>query len=597
VLVVDEAGMLGSRKLSRLLEHAERAGAKVVLVGDDRQLAAIEAGGGFSGLRLRLGASVLSENRRQQETWERQAVEHLRNGDLDAALAAYQEHGRLVAAETSSQLKEVLVGHWWRGFQQGERVVILAHRRDEVDQLNTACQQLRQEAGQLGAERLQVGDRRVAVGDLVVCGKNALRSLGVANATRGQVTALDTAQRTITLQLEDGKHVTLTRAYLDERPHWWTRGNPNRRTLDLGYASTGHRSQGVTLYRALVRVAGTEDHQWLYVAATRAARETTFFDVVGPEPRAVDLELDVPILQPRRLEEQLATIGRRDRSKQLAIDAGAAAPLQLRAMSKRQLRAERDRVAKLIAEAPPNRGRLLARATDQREQAEQGLADATEAVQAAQRRIAELGQGAGRLLRRPQLAEARDRLALAETARTLAGQQADRAADRERVARRAQQEHLAWRERHADLLATDRELTRVLAWRGRVHARAVALERPGWLRELGEPPPTVEGQRALRQNLARIQQYRERYGITDPDRALGPDPSGGDLERRRHHQVARQAIERLQERQRAERQHRLDHGGRADPDRPLTRIERRADRPRSLRTDDRERGGRERDAG
>ena len=57
VLVVDEAGMVGSRKLARLLEHAEQAQAKVVLVGDDRQLAAIDAGGGFRALRLRLGAS------------------------------------------------------------------------------------------------------------------------------------------------------------------------------------------------------------------------------------------------------------------------------------------------------------------------------------------------------------------------------------------------------------------------------------------------------------------------------------------------------------------------------------------------------------
>jgi ATP-dependent exoDNAse (exonuclease V) alpha subunit len=86
VLVVDEAGMLGSRKLARLLDHAERAGAKVVLVGDDRQLAAIEAGGGFRGLRLRLGASVLRENRRQQQPWEREALEAMRDGDVDQAV-------------------------------------------------------------------------------------------------------------------------------------------------------------------------------------------------------------------------------------------------------------------------------------------------------------------------------------------------------------------------------------------------------------------------------------------------------------------------------------------------------------------------------
>jgi AAA domain len=596
VLVVDEAGMLGSRKLGRLLDHAARAGAKVVLVGDDRQLAAIEAGGGFRGLRLRLGASVLSENRRQQETWEREAVEHIRNGDLDAALAADRAHGRLMAVETPGQLKEALLGEWWRGFQQGERVAILAHRRDEVDQFNTACQQLRAHAGQLGPERLQVGDRAFAVGDEVVCGKNALRSLGVANATTGRITALDTAQRTITLQLEDGKQVTLTRAYLEERPRWWTRGNPDRRTLDLGYATTGHRSQGRTLDRVLVRVAGGEDHPWLYVAATRGAKQTTFFDVVGPEPRPVELELDVPKVEPHSIDERLAAVGRRDGSKRLAVDAAEAAPLALRAMSKQELRAERDRVAKLLADAPPDRSRLVARTTQQRQHTEQGLADAAVREQAARRRLAELGQGPGRLLRRRELAEARDRLALAATAQTLAQQQADRAADRERAARRAQQEHLAWRERYADQLAGDRTRARELAWRGRVDARAVELERPGWLRELGEPPPTVKGQRALRQTVARVEQYRERYGITDPQRALGPEPRGGDLEQRRHHRAAQQAIERLHERQRAERQQRLDRHERAHDDQPPTSPTR-ADRARSARVDERERGGREREAG
>jgi conjugative relaxase-like TrwC/TraI family protein len=596
VLVVDEAGMLGSRKLARLLDHAQHAGAKVVLVGDDRQLAAIEAGGGFRGLRLRLGASVLTENRRQQEPWERQAVEHIRNGDLDQALAAYRAHGRMVAAETPSQLKEALVGDWWRGFQQGERVAILAYRRAEVDQFNTACQQLRDHAGQLGAERLQVGDRAFAVGDVVVCGKNALRSVGVANGSRGQVLAVDLEQRSLTLRLDNGQQATLPSDYLDRRPSWWLRGNPDRRTLDLGYATTGHRSQGVTLDRALVRVAGAEDREWFYVAATRAARQTTFFDVVSPEPRPVELELDVPKVEPRSIEEHLVAVGRRDGSKHLAVDMDASAPLALRQMSRHELRAERDRVAKLLAQAPPDRSRLVAHTAEQRQHAEQGLSDATAAVDAAQRRVAELGQGPGRLLRRRELTAARDRLALAETARTLARQQADRAADRERVARRAQQEYQAWRERHADLLAGDRARARELAWRGHADVRAVELQRPGWLRELGEVPATVKGQRAMRQTLTRVEQYRERYGITDPEQALGPEPRGGDLEQRRHHRAASQAIKRLHERQRAERQQRLDQRERDPTDRPLTSPTR-ADRARSARADVRERGGREREAG
>jgi ATP-dependent exoDNAse (exonuclease V) alpha subunit len=182
---------VGSRKLARLLDHTERASAKVVLVGDDRQLAAIEAGGGFRGLRLRLGASVLRENRRQQEPWERQALEAMRDGDVDQAVAAYRKHGRLVAAETPGQLKQALLADWWQAFQHTQRdpaqtVVILARLRSEVDQFNTACQQLRQQAGHLGGERLQVGDCSVAVGDLVVCGKNALRTLGSPTPPAGR---------------------------------------------------------------------------------------------------------------------------------------------------------------------------------------------------------------------------------------------------------------------------------------------------------------------------------------------------------------------------------------------------------------------------
>jgi conjugative relaxase-like TrwC/TraI family protein len=594
MLVVDEAGMLGSRKLARLLDHAHQAGAKVVLVGDDRQLAAIEAGGGFRGLRLRLGASELTENRRQQQIWEREAVEHLRNGDLDQALGAYRAHGRLVAAETPTQLKELLLSDWWQAFQHGGRVAILAHRREEVDQFNAACQQLRDHAGHLGRERFQVGDRSFAVGDLVVCGKNALRSLGVANGSRGQVLALDPEERSLTLRLDNGQEATLDGRYLDHRPTWWTRGNPGRRTIDLGYASTGHRSQGVTLERALVRVAGAEDHQWLYVAASRAAQETTFFDVIAPEPRPAELELDVPQAQPHSIHEDLIAVGRRDGAKQLAVD--TTAPLALRQMSKRQLRAERDRVAALLRDAPPDRSRLLAHTTDQRQLAEQGLAKATAREQTARDRVAELGQGAGRLLHRRELTQARDQHALAQTAAALARQQADRAADRQRQARRAQQQHFAYNERHAGLLAADRACARELAWRSRADLRALELERPGWLRELGQPPASIKGQRAWRQAAASILQYRERYGITDPEHPLGPEPRHGDLEQRRHHRATGRVIERLQERQRTQRDQQTGRRERAHPDQPRTRPSQ-ADRTRSARVDQRDRGGREREAG
>jgi ATP-dependent exoDNAse (exonuclease V) alpha subunit len=207
VLVVDEAGMLGSRKLTRLLGHARQAQAKVVLVGDDRQLAAIDAGGGFRALRLRLGASELTENRRQHQAWEREALELVRGGLLEEAVAAYRAHDRVVAAESKPAATLALLQDWWAAYQEAERdpaqdVIVLAGRRAEVDRLNSACQQLLAARGRLGPERLQVEDQELAVGDRVVCGRNAIAQLGVANGTRGTITALDPQARTLTIRVD-----------------------------------------------------------------------------------------------------------------------------------------------------------------------------------------------------------------------------------------------------------------------------------------------------------------------------------------------------------------------------------------------------------
>jgi len=190
VLVIDEAGMVGSRKLGRLLEHAQEAQAKVVLVGDDRQLAAIDAGGGFRALRLRLGASELTENRRQQQAWEREALDLVRSGLVEEAVAAYRAHDRVVAADSKPAATLALLQDWWQAWQEAERdpaqdVIVMAGRRAEVDRLNSACQQLLAARGHLGQQRLQVEDRTLAVGDRVVCGRNAIGQLGVANGTPG----------------------------------------------------------------------------------------------------------------------------------------------------------------------------------------------------------------------------------------------------------------------------------------------------------------------------------------------------------------------------------------------------------------------------
>jgi ATP-dependent exoDNAse (exonuclease V) alpha subunit len=98
--------MVGTRQLARLLDHAQTARAKVVLVGDHHQLSELDADGAFAGLAHLLGGIELTENRRQLQGWERKALAELRHGNPDVALAAYQAHDRLNHATTSGEVRE-----------------------------------------------------------------------------------------------------------------------------------------------------------------------------------------------------------------------------------------------------------------------------------------------------------------------------------------------------------------------------------------------------------------------------------------------------------------------------------------------------------
>ncbi len=114
VLVVDEVGMAGTRDAAKLAAAAERANAKLVLVGDDRQLPEIEAGGAFRALAERLGADELHEVRRQREPWDRDALAALRGGDVERFAQEYHDHGRIVAAPTADKARAALIADWWQ---------------------------------------------------------------------------------------------------------------------------------------------------------------------------------------------------------------------------------------------------------------------------------------------------------------------------------------------------------------------------------------------------------------------------------------------------------------------------------------------------
>ncbi len=126
ILVVDEAGMVGTRTLARLLDHAARADAKIVLVGDPRQLPEIGAGGLLRGLGNRLDPIRLTTNRRQHELWERATLAELRDGQIDTTLATYRAHERIISAPTAVETRETMVADWWAARLAGQHTLMLA---------------------------------------------------------------------------------------------------------------------------------------------------------------------------------------------------------------------------------------------------------------------------------------------------------------------------------------------------------------------------------------------------------------------------------------------------------------------------------------
>jgi hypothetical protein len=131
----------------------------------------------------------------------------------------------------------------------------------------------------------------------------------------------------------------------------------------------------------------------------------------------------------------------------------------------------------------------------------------------------------------------------------VATQQANRAHDRERELRQHQQHRAGWLEANAPLGPQYRQVVRALAWQRRAAGLAIEQERPGYVLEtLGPVPASTRGRRAWRHAAAEIEDYRRTYHITDPERALGAEPTG--LTQRADRQRVCSAIERVQTKQR-----------------------------------------------
>src|SRR5664280_268979 len=192
VIVVDEASMVGSRSLDRLRHHVDVGGAKLLLVGDNRQLSSIDAGGALRTLSKELGAHVvtLTTNRRQADPgqqWERDALVALREGNVAPAVHAYADHGRVTLASTIDEARQRLIDDWW-AVHHKHTTAILAVRRVDVRALNELARARRQVAGELG-EEIRVGEKAFSIGDRVIFERNQ-RVREVDRLDRGSGTGL-----------------------------------------------------------------------------------------------------------------------------------------------------------------------------------------------------------------------------------------------------------------------------------------------------------------------------------------------------------------------------------------------------------------------
>lgn len=261
VLVIDEAGMIGTRQLSRITAKLNQLGAKLVLIGDPDQLQPIEAGQPFRHLIDKVGASRLTEIHRQHAKWQKQASRDLADGRIRDAIKAYDHNGAVHRADDQNQSIAALVELYMTDLEtdgNAKSRLAFAHRRRDVFALNQAIRSALRQSGTLGDDEAlfetDTGPRLFAAGDRIVFTAND-KELGVKNGMLGTVESIKDGKVTVRLDGAVQARATVnTNAYS---------------SFDHGYAVTIHKSQGATVDQAYVLASRTMDAALTYVAMTR----------------------------------------------------------------------------------------------------------------------------------------------------------------------------------------------------------------------------------------------------------------------------------------------------------------------------------------
>ncbi len=274
VVVVDEAGMVGTRHLAAISDLVEQAEGKLILIGDDRQLPEIDAGGLFRALTNRLPTVELTDNVRQEHAWERVALAELRNGSPDKAINAYREHKRLVVGQDRSDTIRRAVDDWYRHITAtGDPTagLLIAADNQTVADLNEEARTRLSASRRLSGPTIEVGEREFQTGDRILCRRNQAR-LDVHNGDLGTIETVNPDTGSLAVRLDRDPETRIL-------PSWYL----NDGHVDYGYALTGHKAQGVTTSRTFTVITGSTDREWAYVALSRGRQANTLY-LANPEP-------------------------------------------------------------------------------------------------------------------------------------------------------------------------------------------------------------------------------------------------------------------------------------------------------------------------
>jgi conjugative relaxase-like TrwC/TraI family protein len=282
VVILDEAAMTADHDLRRVIAHVEAAEAKLVLVGDPRQISSIGPGGALAAILERRPEilTTLDWNVRQRDPAERRALRHLRNGDVDEAIDWYLARGRTTLSAGRTDALIQMTSAWAKDVADGHDTALLAWRRDDVRDLNRLARDLRRDQGRVtGLDLIAPGGRPYAAGDeVVLLAPNPEQDL--VTSERLTVRDVDAVRGRIRAVATDGRPVVLSGEAIDGEH------------LDHGYALTVHRAQGATYDKAHV-LANGGGRELAYVALSRARSGTTLHAVADDLPQLRhDLALD-----------------------------------------------------------------------------------------------------------------------------------------------------------------------------------------------------------------------------------------------------------------------------------------------------------------